>query len=161
MHHYYYLETLEVQIEEVWLPNIKTFEVYLSVSSGISSKIENFDFNKIIFYLIFIKVTWFENTNKKLSTYEWISIKCHKSKYVMKIENIHRSEGYWKYKCKATNYLGTAEEKIDVTGLFFLGKWLPQQLKFSKSSSSPNILWRPKTNIVQYEGPQHYMEYTV
>ena len=70
MHHYYYLETLEVQIEEVWLPNIKTFEVYLSVSSGLSSKIKKFGFNKIIFYLIFIKVTWFENTNKKLSTYE-------------------------------------------------------------------------------------------
>ena len=63
------------------------------------------------------QVTWFKNENTKLSTSDEILIEDLAPKYVMKIEKLSE-KNFGKYKCKATNSLGTAEEIVEVTGLF-------------------------------------------
>ena len=63
------------------------------------------------------KVTWFKNGNTKLSTSDEIVIEDQEPKYVMKIEKLD-VKNFGKYKCKARNGIGTAEETLEITGLY-------------------------------------------
>ena len=64
-----------------------------------------------------MQVTWFKNENTKLYTSDEIVIKDLEPKYVMKIEKLNVNN-FGKYKCRATNSLGTAEETVEITGLY-------------------------------------------
>ena len=65
--------------------------------------------------MMLLKVTWFKNENTKLSTSDEIVIENHEPKYVMKIEKL-KVKNFGKYKCKASNALGYAEDTIEITG---------------------------------------------
>ena len=111
-----YQDPPELKIEEVWLENGKTFEVQLicHVNSYPASTVCSALY-KILLQLQLLKVTWFFNENTRLSTSDEIVIKDHKPKSVMKIEKLYE-KNFGKYKCKARNSLGTAEDSIELTG---------------------------------------------
>ena len=102
----------EVSIEEVWVPHKTTFEVRLvcHVIFVLSHK-QGYLPQKLGFF----QVTWFKNENTRLSTSDEILIEDHKPKHVLKIEKL-KVKNFGKYKCKASNALGYAEDTIEITG---------------------------------------------
>ena len=62
-----------------------------------------------------IQLSWFKNENTRLSTSDEILIEDQNPKHVLKIEKL-KINNFGKYKCKASNALGYAEDTIEITG---------------------------------------------
>jgi len=115
----------EIKIEEVWLQNGKTFEVQL-ICHVISYPAST--------------VTWFFNENTRLSTSDEIVITDHTPKSVMKIEKLYE-KNFGKYKCKARNSLGKAENSIELTGKPRPPIFSEDQREILSSMKELNITW--------------------
>jgi len=115
----------ELKIEEVWLQNGKTFEVQL-ICHVISYPAST--------------VTWFFNENTRLSTSDEIVITDYTPKSVMKIEKLYE-KNFGKYKCKARNSLGKAEDSIELTGKPRPPIFSEDQREILSSMKELNITW--------------------